>query len=245
MTPRTSSKTTAPKPRATAKTTTAKKAAATSASPAKRAYNSSRRKRQAAETRAEVLDAAVRLFNESGWAGTTVAAIADAAGVAVETVYSGFGSKKALLRDAADASAVGDADPVPFVERREFLQLGEGTVADRLRAGVDVIANTHDRSAGVWRALQDAAEGDEELAAWALDAEQRRRVDTVRSLELVFGRPIDGSVIDVLWVLYGPETYRKLVYELRHSRAEYQRCIAEATLRMLGEDVSLLDAVVS
>ena len=45
------------------------------------------------------------------------------------------------------------------------------------------------------------------------------------------------------WVLYGPDTYRKLVQELRQSRAEYQRCIAEATLRLVGEDVSLLDEI--
>jgi AcrR family transcriptional regulator len=228
-----------------AKKPVAKAKAGVKSQPAKRAYNSTRRKRQAAETRAEVLDAAVVLFNESGWAGTTVAAIAEAAGVAVETVYSGFGSKTALLRDAADASVVGDADPVPFIERPEFRQMGEGPFVDRLRTGINVVTDTHERSAGVWRALHDAAEGDEELAAWALDAEHRRRLDVGRSLERIFDRSIESSVVDVLWVLYGPETYRKLIHELRQSRSEYQRCIAEATLRMLGADVSLLDAIVT
>lgn len=213
------------------------------AAPAKRAYNSSRRKRQAAETRAEVLTAAMTLFNETGWSGTTVAAIADAAGVAVETVYSGFGSKKALLRDAADASIVGDADPVPFSERPEFAALGEGPIADRLRVGIQIVTDTHARSAGVWSALYEAAEGDDELTAWTLEAEQRRHLDTRRSLERIFDRPLEGPMVDVLWVLYGPDTYRKLVHELRQSRAEYQRCIAEATLRMLGLDVSLLDEI--
>ena len=111
--------------------------------------------------------------------------------------------------------------------------------------GIEVVLATHERSAGVWRALQDAAEGDDELAEWTRDAELRRRLDAGRSLELIFERPIGDSVLDALWVLYSPESYRKLVHELRQSRAEYQRCIAEATLRMLGEDVSLLDAVMA
>lgn len=49
---------------------------------------------------------------------------------------------------------------------------------------------------------------------------------------------------DLLWVLYGPETYRKLVHDAGQSRLEYQRRIAEATVRILGEDLSILDSVV-
>ena len=208
---------------------------------AKRSYDSSRRKRQAAQTRSEVLSAAMTLFNDSGWAGTTIAAIAEAAGVAVETIYSGFGSKKALLRAAADAGIVGDAEPVAYIDRPEFDQLGLGTMRERMGAGTALLANTHQRSAGVWRAVQDAAENDEELAAWALEAGERRRLDTGRSLERMLERTLDGPMLDVLWVLYGPETYRKLVHERGYTRAEYQACIAEATVRMLGEDLALLD----
>ena len=47
-----------------------------------RRYSSTRRARQAAQTRADVLLAAVRLFGRSGWACTTLAAIAaEACGV--------------------------------------------------------------------------------------------------------------------------------------------------------------------
>ncbi|HEY7007461.1 MAG TPA: TetR family transcriptional regulator, partial [Jatrophihabitantaceae bacterium] len=73
-----------------------------------RTYSSDRRRRQAEQTRADVLRAAVTLFSTSGWSATTLAAIAAEAGVAVETVYSGFGSKKNLLREAIDVSIVGD-----------------------------------------------------------------------------------------------------------------------------------------
>ena len=44
-----------------------------------RAYNSARRTRQAAQTRQDVIDAAIALFTTAGWAGATVAAIAERA----------------------------------------------------------------------------------------------------------------------------------------------------------------------
>src|SRR6476646_10050186 len=109
----------------------AKKAPSTTA-PAKRQYASTLRARQAADTKAQVLAAAAELFEESGWSGTTVAAIAQRAGVAVETVYSGFGSKKQVLRAVVDFAVVGDADPVPLAERPVFARQAEGTVEERI-----------------------------------------------------------------------------------------------------------------
>src|SRR3954453_14204593 len=190
--------------------------------PAKRTYDSSRRRRQAAETRAEVLTAAITLFQESGWAGTTVAAIADAAGVAVETIYSGFGSKKALLREAAEAPVAGDAEPVPYIDRPEFAQLGVGPVAERIRAGVKIVADTNERLAGVWRAVREAAEREQEIAAWLIEADERRRLDVRRSLERLFDRKVAGPMLDVLWVLFSTDAYRSLVDELGYSREQYE-----------------------
>jgi AcrR family transcriptional regulator len=209
--------------------------------PAKRTYNSSRRKRQAQETRAEVLAAAVDRFNETGWAGTTVADIAEAAGVAVETVYAGFGSKKALLRDAADVAVAGDAEPLTYIERPEFAAMGEGPVAERVRVGMDVVADSNQRTYGIWRALGDAAQSDEELRAWVLDAERRRRLDTGRSLERIFEHPVAEPMLDAICLLYSQDSYRRLVVEEGYSRAAYQRMMAEATVRLLDEDPALIE----
>src|ERR1700730_5192309 len=63
----------------------------------KREYDSSRRQRQAAQTRADILQAARRLFSERGYAATTIEAIAAEAQVAEATVYAGFGSKRGIL----------------------------------------------------------------------------------------------------------------------------------------------------
>jgi AcrR family transcriptional regulator len=64
----------------------------------KRSYSSAKREEQARETRRSILDAAHDLFIATGYAATTIQAIADRAGVAVQTVYAVFGNKRELLR---------------------------------------------------------------------------------------------------------------------------------------------------
>ncbi|HVU78282.1 MAG TPA: TetR family transcriptional regulator [Gaiellaceae bacterium] len=58
----------------------------------------SRRVVQAEETRRLIVDAARRLFAERGYGATGVADIAEAAGVAVPTVYQSVGAKPTLLK---------------------------------------------------------------------------------------------------------------------------------------------------
>ena len=200
---------------------------------AKRRYTSTRRALQADRTRADVVQAAVTLFGGRGWAGTTLAAVAEEAGVAVETVYKGFGSKKALLRAAMDAAIVGDAEPVPFADRPEFAALGEGAVEERIARAVSLAATIHERSAGTWLAVVEAAGSDPELDSWRLEMEQRRRLDVKRSVERVVERSLDDQVTTALWILFGPETYLKLVVDSGYSLEEYEAFLRDAAQRFM------------
>src|SRR5437879_13683753 len=74
-----------------------------------RRYDSTRRRAQAAQTRQDILRAALQLFLVGGDAGTTINDVAAAAGVAVETNYRGFGTKAAWFIGESDASLVGGA----------------------------------------------------------------------------------------------------------------------------------------
>ncbi|MGO4758231.1 helix-turn-helix domain-containing protein, partial [Streptomyces sp. 2MCAF27] len=69
-----------------------------SAEPGRRRYDSVRRTTQAQQTRAEIADAARRLFVSQGWAATTVRDVAREAGVSVPTVYAAYGNKTGLTR---------------------------------------------------------------------------------------------------------------------------------------------------
>ena len=72
-----------------------------------RSYDASRRRQLAASRRQRVLDAAEDLFRSRGYAGATVAAVAGAAEVSVETVYKSFGGKAGLVRRTAGAGLAG------------------------------------------------------------------------------------------------------------------------------------------
>lgn len=197
-----------------------------------RRYSSQRRSQQAAQTRRDVLTAAVKLFGETGWSATTLAAIAAEAGVAVETIYSGFGSKKALLRAAMDVSIVGDDLPVPLAERSDYLALAEGEPAERVRRGAQLQVQIYARSAGVWNAMRDAAAGDHEVAAWCAELEHNRRIELQRSLKIVLGHPVEGKLLDLLWTLLGPETYTKLVVDRGWSTKIYEQWMTKAVLQL-------------
>jgi AcrR family transcriptional regulator len=72
--------------------------------PPRRAYRSRLRADQAQQTRRRVLTSALELFVERGYAGTTVAAVADHAGVSPETIYLSLGGKRGLLEGVMDIS---------------------------------------------------------------------------------------------------------------------------------------------
>jgi AcrR family transcriptional regulator len=200
-----------------------------------RTYSSDRRRRQAAQTRADVLNAAVKLFSETGWAGTTLAAIAAEAGVAVETVYSGFGSKKNLLREALDVSIVGDTLPVPLADRPEYLRLGEGSRAQRARAGARLHRLTMERSARLWQTAREAAAADAEIAGWCREMEQARREQHSDGLQLMLGEPVDGRQLDLIWGLLSNEMYLKLTDERGWTARVYEQWIARAVFALCGE----------
>src|SRR5512132_3157576 len=90
-----------------------------------RRYESPRRREQAAATRREILDAAQRLFEQQGYAATTMAAIAAEAPVALKTVYIAFETKSGLLRALWHLLLRGDEEESPVAERdwyREVLE---------------------------------------------------------------------------------------------------------------------------
>ncbi len=77
--------------------TASKAGAAKAPAKRKRSYNSPRRMEQAAVTKSRIVEAAMRLVREKGYADMTLEAIAAEAGVAPQTVYAVCGSKKGVL----------------------------------------------------------------------------------------------------------------------------------------------------
>ena len=87
------------------------------AAPAKRRYHAPRRQAAKEETRRTILASARSTFLERGYAATTMAAIADGASVAVDTVYATMGNKPAVFRLLVETALSGSAEPVTALER--------------------------------------------------------------------------------------------------------------------------------
>ena len=90
-----------------------------------RRYDSPRRREQAAATRREILDAAQRLFEQQGYAATTMAAIAAEAGVALKTVYVAFETKSGVLRALWNLRLRGENDDVPVAQQEWYREVVE------------------------------------------------------------------------------------------------------------------------
>ena len=192
-----------------------------------RVYASPRRQKQAAETKAAVLGAACALFSQRGWAGTGMRDIASAAEVSVETVYALFGSKPELFQAALDVSIVGDLAPVSVASRPEFKALGEQGRTEAIRVSARMVARSHRDSAGLQRALREAALADPSLGAVLAENEERRRSDVATGFELVAGRRPTPIERDGRWALTSFEIYDLLVARSGWSLRRYEDWLVE------------------
>jgi AcrR family transcriptional regulator len=126
-----------------------------------RPYRSTLRADQARETRRRIRDAADALFLENGYVATSMDDIAKAADVSRQTVFSAFGSKANLLKEAFDVRLAGDDKPVSLAERPETERILAHTDPDALlRAQADFYIVTTLRVLPLWPAMVAGAATD-------------------------------------------------------------------------------------
>lgn len=195
----------------------------------RRRYRSQLREQQAEQTKRAVVQAAHELFVANGWAATGMRDVAAAAGVAVETVYAHFSSKRGLLRAVADIAVVGDDAAVPLAQRPEFLAMGVGGRSSRLKAAARLLTEVQLRTAPVAKLLREAAPADAEIAEMLRETRDRQRVDLARALELILDRPPTAAERDGTWAIASPEVYLLLVEETGWTPEQYEAW-SEATL---------------
>jgi len=197
----------------------------------KRKYSSAKREAQARETRRSVLDAAHELFVTTGYAATTIQAIADRAGVAGQTVYAVFGNKRVLLRQLIESTITGDDDPRPITERPEAQAIAAEPDARR-RAELDAAMSRSitERVAPIVRVASEAAASDPELAAMMEEVKAARRKEMIASAEIMAGP--DGLRLDkkeaaaTLYVLYSPAVADMLMGDHGWSAKRYEKWLA-------------------
>ena len=208
--------------------------------PVKRQYRSRLRVAQAEATRLAVLQAAGRLFVERGYVGTSVEAIAEAAGVSRATVFASGKSKPALLKAAYDVALVGDAVPIALPDRPESRRVQAEPDAGLFLDGyARIVADVASRIARIYEAVRGAASAHPEVqTVWEKILDERRTgaANVVRMVgERDALRPgLDPvAAADVVWVLNDPGLYFLLVHRQGWSHDRLVAWLAAALKREL------------
>jgi AcrR family transcriptional regulator len=206
----------------------------------KRRYDSSRRRAQAAATRGDILDAAQRLFERGGYAGTTMEAIAAEAGVALKTVYVAFETKSGLLRALWNHLLRAGRDEVPIADQEWYREVvAEPDPERKLRLTARSSRQVKERIAGVLEVIRSAAPADPDIGAlWSriqteFHANQRVIVDSIAAAGAL--RPgLDADrATDLLWTLNHPNVWQLLVEERGWTPEQYEQWLVETATAQL------------
>ena len=208
----------------------------------RRRYDSSRRREQAAATRRDILDAAQRLFEQRGYATSTMEAIAAEAGVALKTVYVAFETKSGLLRALWNHLLRGGRDEIPVADQQWYREVIEEPDPERqLRLTARNSRVVKLRIAGVLEVIRSAAPLDPDIGAlWGriqreFHANQRTIVESLRDKQaLVPGLDV-ARAADILWTLNHPSVWQLLVEERGWTPEQYEQwCADTACSQLLG-----------
>lgn len=184
-------------------------------------------------------DAALSLFVGQGYVATSMQAIADEAGVAVQTLYFTFGTKRGLLSEILDIAVAGDDEPVPTLERPATLAaLAEPDPRRQLRAQARLAREILARVAPVLQVVASAASADPDIAElWEINNAQRvtvqERFITALAAKTPLREGLDVAVaVDITLALQTPEMYQYLTRRRGWSPERWEHWTAEA---LIGE----------
>lgn len=195
------------------------------------------RQEKAAATRRRMVGAAYELFCEFGFRATTMAAIAERAGVAVQTLYFTFHTKDELLQAVHKRAVLGD-DSRPPAQQTLFVEAVAEPDAERaISLIVEATAAILARVAPMLPVFHAVAA---DAAGEVFQRGEDRRRRGMRDLaELILGKAgtsgttSAGEAADLLYVLLGPETYRSFVLDLGWPPEAWIRWTKNALVRDL------------
>jgi AcrR family transcriptional regulator len=206
-----------------------------------RPYRSPVRQAQARETGRRIVAAARELFLEQGYPATSIATVAQRAGVSTDTVFKRFGSKIALLKEVLDVVVGGDDEDVPLLKRADpegmRVELDQHRQVAMLAAGM---TEQLDRLGPLDEILRSAAAVDAEAAALRADIQLRQRrqaMHTVVGWIAAHGGLREGMTHDeaaaAVWTLTSPEVHAMLRGTWGWSSTRYTQWLSDMLMATL------------
>jgi AcrR family transcriptional regulator len=189
----------------------------------------SRRQEYAQQTRRDVIATAQRLFLTSGYAATSIRAIAADANVSEQTVYRVFGDKAEVLKAVLLTAVGGQDNTAPLREAPHPAQMvGPNSPSDLLRTFARLAHDAYDRGlAQLEDVVLTAASSDDRVAELARYITDQRYEDTRRLVMQIFGdqSPPSGTdindVIDYVYAVESSAVYLCLTTERGWSTDRY------------------------
>jgi AcrR family transcriptional regulator len=180
-------------------------------------------------------EAAFQLFHKHGYAATSMTAIADAAGVAVQTLYFTFGTKRALLSEILDIAIAGDEEPVATLDRPHIQALlDDPDPIAQLRGQARVTRAVLERLAPALEVVRGAASADADLAElWERSVQQRATV-MQRFIEALAAKTAlrddmdQATAVDIGLALQSPEIFMFLTGQRGWGADKYEQWLAHA-----------------
>ncbi len=191
------------------------------------------------DSRRRIARSAVRLFQRHGYVATTVADIADDAGVVVQTIYNTVGSKAAVLNLVLDTTAAGDRSPTPVVTIMQERTSAMGGPHEVVELLADWFAEVHPRTSNVFRIIHEAAAVDPEIARLRARREQSRLDNYHRAASALLERGAgsgasQAEIAATIWSLGHPVTYAMLVGDRGWTVQQYRDWLAHALHGCMG-----------
>ena len=188
------------------------------------------------DTRVAILDSARALFEEQGYFGAGLEAVAKRAGVSRQAIYLHFASKGDLLTELH--LRIYETDVVPALERHPIWT--QPTALDALDATIAVDAEVASKVWLIHEALVVARRHFPEVDDTLRPREEDRYQELVRlgrwlrkEQNLPPGMSA-GTFADMLWGLNSLGTFRNLVIERGWSLDRYSRWVRDTIRLQLG-----------
>ena len=184
-----------------------------------------------------MLDAAYDRFCDDGYRATTMEAIAERAGVAVQTLYFTFHTKDELLQQVHDRTVLGDENVPPPMQPWYLAAVAAEDVGEAVRHICRGVLSISRRVAPMIPAFHAVA-GEPAGEVW--ERSQRLRYDGMVDLVAALTKkaPLRKGVTmdhaaDVLYVMLGPDLYWTMALRLGWS----DRQLAHWTERVVLGDL--------
>ena len=205
---------------------------------AKRHYDATLRRAEAIRSHDRIIDMAQRRFLNDGYGPTTISAIAEDAGVSVDTIYKSFGGKPGLIRAMAARALLGRG-PVPAEQRSNELQTSERDPRKLIARWGVFVTEIAPLAAPIMLLVRDAAGSHPELRPLIEEVHAdrlRRMTDNARRFA-ANGHLRPGVTVaeaaNVMWTYSSSELYELLVLRRGMPLKTFGRFVADAMIAAL------------